>query len=315
MDEITVEPSRRRSRFSRDPAAFSFQVTERDVEIIRLVASHRFLRSTHISDLLVAPHKKICERLTLLYHAAYLDRPRAQLEYYLPGGGSSHLVYALGNRGARLLATRDGFRIDNLDWARKNKDSGRQFLLHTLAVADVRVALAVACRTHPGICLQDREQLLASLPEPTRKERFPWTMRVRIQHSGACLDLGITPDHAFALFLPDGRRRPFLVECDRGSMPIERAMLSQTSMLRKFLAYETAHSLRIHERQFGWKNFRVLTITSSAERARNMCALIAGNTSLKNSPLFLFAERAALAKQDILASAWRDSSGKLHSLV
>ena len=139
----------RRKRFVRETPV-PFQLTERDVEIVRLVADHRFPRSTHISELIEAPHKKVCDRLTSLYHAGYLDRPRNQLEYYRAGGGSSAMVYALGNRGAHLLIERDELEGAVVDWARKNVCAMRAFIMHTLAIADVRVALKRAVRTRPG---------------------------------------------------------------------------------------------------------------------------------------------------------------------
>ncbi len=154
MLDISTSRSNRRPRFRRAEEAPSFQLTERDIEIVRQVAQHRFLRSIHLSQLLDAPHHKIRERLTSLFHAGYLDRPRSQLEYYLNGGGSAPLVYALGNRGAKLLIEVDGLEHANVDWARKNTEAGRQFLLHTLAIADVRVALTVACRHSEGVSLQ-----------------------------------------------------------------------------------------------------------------------------------------------------------------
>lgn len=271
--------------------------------------------STHISQLLKASHKKICERLTPLYHAGYLDRPRAQLEYFVQGGGSAHLVYALGNRGARLLETQDGFWDTTIDWAEKNKDSGRVFIKHTLAISDVRVALTAACRDHTDLRLQCRNELLETLPAETQSARNPWTWRVRIQYDGSFQDIGLIPDDTFALFLPDGRRRPYVLECDRGTMPVERSSLSQTSMLRKFLAYESARLQGIHTRQFGWRNFRVLTTTPSIERADNMRALIARTPSLKHSPLFLFAQHDQLMMNNILAHRWIDATGKAHSLV
>jgi len=315
MDKITIDSSRRRPRFHRTEYEPSFQLTDRDVEIIRQVARHRFLRSTHLTQLLNASHKKICERLTPLYHAGYLDRPRAQLDYYVRGGGSAPLVYALGNRGSQLLATRDGFRTANIDWTQKNKETGREFILHTLAVSDFRVALAVGSRAHNGITLQHRDQLLATLPDPTRSSCNPWAWRVRVHHAGAFQDVGLSPDYTFALFLRDGRRRPYIVECDRGTMPVERTSLNQTSMLRKFLAYEAGRLQSLHERQFGWKNFRVLIVTESHERANNMRDLVARTSSLRNSPLFLFTDNSSLAKSDVLTLPWRDPLGKTHFLI
>jgi hypothetical protein len=314
MSTITVDVPRRRPRFRRATEAPSFQLTERDVEIVRQVAAHRFLRSTHISGLLNDPHHKIRERLTPLFHAGYLDRPRAQIEYHVHGGGSAPLVYALGNQGARLLIDR-GLEHADLDWARKNHEAGRQFILHTLAVADIRVALATACRSRGDIELRDADQLIAALPDQTRANPTPWRMRVRVQHNGAMEEIGLLPDHVFALMLPDGRRRPFVLECDRGTMPVERSTLAQTSMLRKFLAYEGARQQGMHTARYGWKNFRVLTVTSSSERANTMCALIARAPALKGSPLFLFADHATVIKSDILSYSWTDATGRQHALI
>ena len=113
MTTIAPSPhgiSRRKRRFVREIPS-PFQLTERDITMVRLVARHRFLRSTHISELCQAPHKKVCARLTSLFHDGYLDRPRAQFDHYREGGGSSPIVYALGNRGAQLLIERDGPEI------------------------------------------------------------------------------------------------------------------------------------------------------------------------------------------------------------
>jgi hypothetical protein len=40
--------------------------------------------------------------LQFLYHDGYLERPRIQIEYY-HRGGSRHIVYGLGNKGAAFL--------------------------------------------------------------------------------------------------------------------------------------------------------------------------------------------------------------------
>src|ERR1700692_2201969 len=111
----TTEPTARRPRLRRVDVCRAFQLTDRDMEILRQVGRHRFLRSTHISRLLCAPHKKILERLGTLYHAGYLDRPRAQLEYHVRGGGSAPLVHALGNAGARLLSLQAGLEDAHID--------------------------------------------------------------------------------------------------------------------------------------------------------------------------------------------------------
>jgi hypothetical protein len=57
-----------------------------------------------------------------------------------------------------------------------------------------------------------------------------------------------------------------VVEIDRGTMPISRSDISQTSFERKMRGYLTAYAGRQHERQFGWKAFRVLTVTTDRNR-------------------------------------------------
>jgi hypothetical protein len=309
-----TETPRRRSRFTRAATPPSFQITERDLAIVRHVARHRFLRSTHISRLIDAPHKKILDRLTALYHAGYLDRPRAQLEYHVRGGGSAPLIYALGSRGAQLLCASDGYDKTNIDWAQKKRESGREFILHTLAIADVSVTFAVACREQ-GIEMQNADHLLRSAPPETQSAFRPWAWRVRAQHRGTVTEIGVMPDSVFALKLPDGRRRAFVVECDRGTMPVERAILEQTSMLRKFLAYESTRKQGLHTTRFGWKAFRTLIVTANEERASNIRALIERTPALKGSPLFLVAEHASLSTANILEKSWRDGAGTLHDLI
>ena len=49
-------------------------------------------------------------------------------------------------------------------------------------------------------------------------------------------------------------------------MPVMRNNLSQTSFYRKLRAYEATWSQSIHQTQFGFNRFRVLTVTTSAER-------------------------------------------------
>src|SRR5882672_11024601 len=91
----------RRARFQRASERPAFQLTDGDVAIVRLLARHRFLRSTHIAALVGRSLDRTNERLRGLFDTSYVDRPRAQLDYY--PRGSAPMVYALADRGARLL--------------------------------------------------------------------------------------------------------------------------------------------------------------------------------------------------------------------
>jgi hypothetical protein len=305
---------RRKRRFVHETPE-PFQLTERDITLVGLVAEHRFLRSTHLSELVDAPHKKVCDRLTFPFHAGYLDRPRAQLETFRENGGSAPMVYALANRGAQLLTERLGPDIAAVDWARKNDLAGRPFIQHTLAIADVRVALKRAVRSRPGFKILEPNDLIAMAPPETQTRERPWTWRTKVRHGDTVLDLGVTPDYAFAAQYPDGRFRAFLVESDRGTMPVDRASLLQTSLKRKFLAYTAAKRADLAERHMGWKAFRVLVVTSSRERADNALATIREHVHENGRGLFLFADRASLAAADILTYPWRDARGQTLALI
>ena len=311
-----TDNSSRRPRFRRPLMRVSLQLTLRDFDILRAVATHRFLNSQQIARLVVGADKKIIERAGQLYYAGYLERPPAQLEYYRAGGGSTPIVYGIANRGAQVLIERDGREQTDVDWSRKNTHATRRFILHTLAVADVAVAALEATSADARYSLQQGDALMQLMPSATRAMAKPLKWRVKVKHRDQpLLEVGVVPDFAFALVYADGSRRCFVVEADRGTMPVERETLKQTSILKKLLAYETGRKQRLHEKQFGWKNFRVLLVTNTAERAANIRAAILRYPVLKGSPLFLVSDVAALAAGNILTQVWQDAHGTTHDLV
>src|SRR5881397_188053 len=129
----------RNPRFHRASEPPRFRLTDGDLEIIRLLARHRFLRSTHIAALVGRSLDRTNDRLSRLFHAGYIDRPRAQLDYY-PTTGSAPMVYALADRGARLLGER-GAAIGNAECSRKNREAGRPFVEHQLETVDFQVSI------------------------------------------------------------------------------------------------------------------------------------------------------------------------------
>ena len=293
------ESPQRRPRFRRVVTA-AITPTDRDVEIIRTVHRFRFVRSTHLSSLTGASYKPLMRRLQLLYHNQYLDRPRAQIEYFGPGG-SKPMVYALGNRGADMLAKLDGERRAKVDWTAKNRESGRLFIEHTLLIADVMIALMHATAQRDDVRLIDGNELLSTFPLATQRARNPFLMPVRVVHRGEATDIGLVPDRIFALEFPDTNDRAyFFLEADRATMPVTRKALEQTSILRKLLGYQQAWRQGIPKTRFGFQNVRTLFVTSSAERAQSMFGANRDATQGQGSRLFLFANGASLTAANIL---------------
>jgi Replication-relaxation len=311
METAVISSPTRLPRFRRASEPPAFRLTDDDVEIVRQVARHRFLRSTHIAALVARSLDRTNDRLSCLFHAGYIDRPRAQLDYY-PTSGSAPLVYALADRGARLLIERDGIEFANVEWSRKNREAGRPFIEHQLAIVDFSVALQHAVRSRPDVRLIRPDEMMAALPQRICNGRNPFSFKVKVAQRGLVRERAVVPDFTFGLGLADGSRRYFMVEIDRGTMPVVRSSPMQTSFAEKMRAYLIAHAARQHERNFGWKTFRVLTITTDQRRTQTMMEALR-SLHVPHSPasnLFLFATADELRTDDPLSHAWRDGNGR-----
>jgi hypothetical protein len=130
-------------------------------------------------------------------------------------------------------------------------------------------------------------------------------------------EIGLVPDLVFGLQFADGSRHSFMVEIDRGTMPIARSDFLQTSFERKMRAYLTAHAGKQHEKHFGWKTFRVLTVTTDQHRMQSMMEAL---RKLRvphspGAPLFFFTTRDELRAADPLTLEWSDGNGHAVRLI
>jgi hypothetical protein len=300
--------SSRLPRFKRVFPVSPISLTERDSEIIRLIHRHRFLRSSQIFALLGGSIQPVLRRLQLLYHHGYLERPRSQLDYYYQGG-SRQIVYGLGNKGGKLLKQKFGVSIGKISWGEKNRSVKKIFLEHALLVSDAMIAIELACRNSGKVRLLHSDELRLRAGQA-----FRWKTNL-----GNGKTLVIVPDRVFALEYvdPEGEAQQavFFLEADRGTMPVVRKDLSQTSFYRKLLAYEATWQQGIHHSRFGFNRFRVLTITSSSERIRSLVDTCSQFKS--GHGLFLFAERSVLRHPDLLFSHLFQTgrAGELASLL
>jgi hypothetical protein len=278
------------------------------------IERHRFVRSTHIAALVGRSLDRTNDRLCRLFHAGYIDRPKAQLDYY-PTGGSAPMVYALADRGARLLSE-TGFECAKPP-SRSNETGSRPFIEHQLEIVGFSVALELAVRRHRGIRLIHSNELIRGFPDQTRVKRNPFALRATISHEGTAQEIGIVPDLAFGIGFPDGSRRCFMVEIDRGTMPITRSDMSQSSFERKMFGYLSACAAGQHQQQFGWKTFRVLTVTTDQNRLGAMLRAL-GSLRVAQSPgpaLFWFALQQGLRQRDPIECTWHEGTGQRRQLV
>ena len=278
------------------------RLTPRDLEILRQVSRYRFLNSAQIRLLMGGSMQQILRRLHRLFHAGYLDRPRAQVRYFSEAG-SQPMIYGLGRAGARVLYAADSR-------PKPNHQVRQLYLQHTLLVADTMIAFAHACRKSHGAWLLLEEDLA---PYQLPGAVFRWT--VTIKDKAESKRIGVFPDRTFALEnLIDQQRTLYFLEADRATMPISRRSLNQSSFLRKLRAYEATWTQDLHRQRFAVDRFRVLTVTTSKERAKNLAAACAQLP--RGHGLFLFTDLEALkAAPDVFSLDWISGRGKPERLV
>lgn len=296
----------RRTRFERCTSIPRIQLTTRDIDILAHLDRHRLLRSSDISNLVRGSRQQMLRRLQMLFHHGYIDRPRSQIEYF-HRGGSRPFVYALASRGVGLLRANNPVAASTRT---PKRNLSPLFLQHALQKSEIMVALELACREHSGISFINSHQLSKSL----HGKSSPLEWRVKIDNRN---ELGVIPDDVFALEYSkkdDSKHRVlFLVESDRSTMPVERRDLSKTSFRRKLLAYEATWLQKIHQTRFECNRFRVLTITTSAERVRH---LVNACSTLKHAKgLFLFVDIATLKAQSALLAPWQTAYGSVARLI
>ncbi|MBI5767646.1 MAG: replication-relaxation family protein [Verrucomicrobia bacterium] len=299
----------RKPRFERTDDALGLQLTPRDLEIFQHIARHRFLSSRQIVMLVGGSAQHILKRLQRLFHHGYLDRPRAQVRYFSEDG-SRPLVYALTSTGARALPEdRRPARADN-------RNVKQLYIEHSLLVADVVIAFARACAT-PGTPRIVHEDGLGI--GKSAGATFKWVVTVR--HHDSTKRVGVVPDRVFALDShTSGERQLFFIEADRATMPVARSSLAQSSLLRKLLAYEATWREGVHRQRFGSNRFRVLVVTSSAERAQHVAKTCAELP--RGRGLFLFTDADSLRgyitssdRTGVLTLPWTNATGGTERLI
>jgi hypothetical protein len=219
-------------------------------------------------------------------------------------------VYGLGQKGARALRAYGGRIDDGVDWSEKNKRSGAIFLAHTLGIADFMVGLELACRREGPITRIGEEDIIAAAPAETRAAREPLRWEAVSVERGKRERWSVIPDGVFGLSFPDGTASYFLLEYDRGTIPIYRRGGDHRSIRRKFKTYYDGWRTERHVEQFGLKQMRVLTITSSAERMHNMVGCVRNITDGRGSAFFLFGHRSMLEATNVLKVEWTNGRGE-----
>ena len=88
--------------------------------------------------------------------------------------------------------------------------------------------------------------------------------------------------------------------------------MRQHTPRRVFFKTAKAHAGKQHDKHFGWKTFRVLTVTTDQHRMQSMMEALRRLhvPHSPGAPLFFFTTRDELRASDPLAAEWRDGNSR-----
>jgi len=313
---MIIEKQKRRKRFERDNSV-SLILTGRDKKIIKWVFEHRFLTSEQIIALAGGNRQVILRRLYLLFHAGFLDRPRAQQTVF---GNNSAMVYGIGNKGADFLAQELDLPLASIDWASKNREVKSIFFLeHTLMVAQFLTVMRLACRQVKGIEFIEPEKIIARRPILAAEKNNPLSWRVEGKAKGKKFSFFIVPDSGFGLQSNKVGETYYFLETDRSSMPVKRHNFMKSSIYKKMFGYINSWNQKLFTKNFGFKKVRILITAISDKRIASMIKL---NQQLdpkgKGYGLFLFARDKDLNLENpnnVFDKKWINGRGETVSII
>lgn len=297
-----MQATKRRSRMRRISSGKRIELTERDIELLKLLNRYHFLRSNFLFAFLGGSSEtRFKERLGHLYHdGRYINRPEQQWQFancrYMP------VVYELDDRGEQVLRERGLIHCDSPLLKKGRMGAYRQFA-HQLMICDCMASIELGVRQNGGLRFISWQEIVAKAPESTRKLDNPFAIPVSISHtfprSGAVqrVDIKIVPDGLFGLeYTREGSKayRFFVLEADRNTQPVIRSDLHQTSYLRKILAYRQLSAQGIYKSHLGLPNLLVLTVTTNEAHMTHIMSLARELATEGKSKLFLFRTMSSL---------------------
>jgi hypothetical protein len=171
------------------------------------------------------------------------------------------------------------------------------------------VALEVATRGRDDVRVLERSEILeaAAKSKMDRLVRFEASIRL----GGALKKNAAVPDALFGLRFNDETESYFMLEVDRGEMPIERYKnMQRTYFAKKMLTYYEANRQQRHVHDLGIENFSVLTVTTDRPRIEKMLTALNAITDGRGSNIFLFADQAMLAASNPPEISWVSGKGE-----
>lgn len=246
-----------------------FQLTARDVEIIKAVYTYRALSTPQIDALFFdrpgehnpsgRASSRCLYRLKLLFHAGFLRRKE---QAQTLSDGRKPLVYFLDRRGAQYLAELAGCSVRELDWDRQGHEVGALFLDHLLLTNAFVVAVVGAARLHGYTLLDWRDEHALRRAHHTEPITIPGPDSKPQQ-------VTLIPDGFLSLDTPQARYHQFL-EIDRATSTVVVGSAGKRDWARKVAAYLAYFRSGAYQQRYQTQSLRIMTVTTSQKRLRHL---------------------------------------------
>ena len=264
------------------PAKDGFILTPDDIEYVRNVYLLRMATIDHLAALTNRSYTRTQKRTAKLEARGYLDaltRPPRKT------------FYALGKEGVAALVEAGHAPEELLDKRPRHKELKDLFLDHLLMVKDIQVKLMIGTR---GTAIRivtwiEGEDLYDSV-----------TIQDKQGQKNVALRIPVRPDAFFVLqdtSRPEGKNLlPVVLEADRSTESHDR-------MRTKIKGYVHYFHQDLAIKKWGFKFFRVLTVTRTAARAHNLRNELQDLLPSQVRPHYLFAGMEALTLETLIPQA------------
>lgn len=288
-----------------------FALTSDDIDLLVLIGRNGVVDAGQLSQATGRNIISVRRRLKYFFQHCYAGRPISQKQTpaFMEEGEGRATMYVLKPRGVKAVAEGRGLTLRGYA-----NDAGLSALLHERACSEFMLRLSGS--GDGPLRLLWRDELAPLLREHEDRDGDRW--KVDVLYKGKKHEIWVRPDRVFSLVdLPkveengEEAAKFYILEQDRGTMPLKRKYLNQSSIFRKFLAYSETYKTKKHTACLGFPNVRFLFLANSAQRAEGMRDLFRGHEKLLCSQnLFLFNDWPTLSEaHDLYAVPWRRADG------
>ncbi len=274
----------RRPRFQRLLESPTIRLTDRDKAILSAVVEYRFLTTSLILLLVTGSKQNIRRRLQRLYHAGFLDRPRAQLPLRYAG----ELFDFVYSSTRKTLSPALAFSRRTVS-GKESKKVSSLFLAHALSVSEAQIRIRVLCLLH-GLAFISQHEIVSAGQHEDSAGHLHW--RVALKADKTTENVGVIPDAVFSIeqqeLSGEKRRLYYFLEADRGTMPLYRKSLRLSSIRRKTLSYLRSRRMKLLKEHYNIPGFQVLFVARTTERLERIKEVCTAATDCHSSSLFLF---------------------------